>query len=97
MSGVISKPLILAAMLGVLGACTVPEPSQPVPPADNDMCKASQFQGLVGQPGTVLGGMKLPQGTRTIGPNDAVSMDYRPSRLNFETGKDGRIAKIACY
>lgn len=93
----ILRPLILGVTLGVLGACSPPEPSQPVAADDNDMCKASQFQGLVGQSGAVLKGMELPQATRIIGPNDAVTMDYRLSRLNFEIGKDGRIAKIACY
>ena len=36
-------------------------------------------------------------GTRIIGPTQAVTQDYRLSRLNFEIGKDGRIAKISCY
>lgn len=91
------QALILGAMLGLLGACSAPEPPPPAPPSESDMCKASQFQGLVGQPAAVLAEMKLPEGTRIVGPRDAVTSDYRRSRLNFETDKDGRIAKIACY
>ena len=89
--------LSLIVVLGALSACATPEPPAPVAPVDNDMCKASQFQGLIGQPGTVLKGLQLPAGTRIIGPAQAVTDDYRLSRLNFETGRDGRISKISCY
>ncbi|PZP19422.1 MAG: hypothetical protein DI613_21395, partial [Kocuria rhizophila] len=30
-------------------------------------------------------------------PGDAVTADFRPDRLNIETGTDGRIAKVGCY
>ena len=68
----------------------------PVQP-DTDQCKASTLQGLVGQPKAVLQTMLLPAGTRVIGPGDAVTMDFRPDRMNVEIGTDGRIAKIGCY
>lgn len=33
---------------------------------------------------------------RVINPGDMVTMDYRPDRLNIETGTDGRIKAIRC-
>lgn len=33
---------------------------------------------------------------RTIKPGDAVTMDFRPDRLNIEIGEDGRIKRIRC-
>lgn len=34
---------------------------------------------------------------RVINPGDAVTMDFRPDRLNAETGEDGRIKQFRCY
>lgn len=79
----------------VLAACDQPAPPAPAP--DRDLCKASGFQGLVGQPETVVKTMMLPAGSRLIGPGDAVTMDFRPDRLNIEIGTDRRIARIGCY
>jgi ABC-type Fe3+-hydroxamate transport system substrate-binding protein len=33
---------------------------------------------------------------RVFGPNDAVTMDYRPDRLNVELGEDRTITRIFC-
>lgn len=33
---------------------------------------------------------------RQYGPNQAITMDYRPDRLNIETGVDGRIKRFHC-
>ncbi|MBV0890750.1 hypothetical protein KTN05_02660 [Paracoccus sp. Z118] len=85
----------LALPLLALTACVEPVPVVDEP--DTDACKASSYQGLVGQPRTVLDTMLLPAGTRIIGPGDAVTMDYRIERLNVEIGTDSRIAKVACY
>ncbi|MDO5704144.1 MAG: I78 family peptidase inhibitor [Paracoccus sp. (in: a-proteobacteria)] len=63
----------------------------------SDACGASGYQGLIGQPRSVLDSMRFPLGTRTIGPSDAITADYRPDRLNIEYGAGGLIEKIACY
>lgn len=62
-----------------------------------DRCGAAGLQGLVGQPAAVTRQMVLPAGTRVIGPDQAITSDYRPGRLNIETGRDGRIARVGCY
>ena len=86
----------LAALpLLALAACVEPV-TAPVEP-DRDNCNASALQGLVGQPKSVLTTMLLPAGTRVINPGDAVTMDFRPDRMNVEIGTNGRIEKIGCY
>ena len=82
--------------MAVLAACE-PMPVEPQPIAPPDDCRASAYQGLVGQPVAVLGAMTFPIGTRQIGPNDAVTSDFRPDRLNIEYGPAGRIEKVGCY
>lgn len=91
------KKLLVLCLLGGLGACAPVPPSPPAGEAPADSCGAAGFQGLVGQSDAVLRSVKLPQDARVIGPRDAVTMDYRPTRLNFEIGADARIAKISCY
>lgn len=47
----------------------------------------------------VLAAMRVAIGhhrVRVINPGDMVTMDYRPDRLNIETGTDGRIKAIRC-
>ena len=91
------RKLLIVCALGGLGACTLSQPDLPAAPAATDACGAARLQGLVGQSDAVLRDMKLPEGARIIGPRDAVTADYRETRMNFEIGADGRIARIACY
>lgn len=79
-----------------LAACE-PMPVEPPPFEAPDDCRASAYQGLVGQPISVLAAMTFPIGTRQIGPDDAVTSDFRPERLNIEYGRAGRIEKVSCY
>lgn len=88
--------LMLTVPLLVLAGCVAPPPPAATEP-DLDACKASSYQGLVGQPRSVLRTMLLPAGSRVIGPGDAITMDFNVERLNVEIGTDDRISKIACY
>lgn len=86
------------ALIG-LAACE-PVNTGPLPPTlpgPSDACGASGYKGLVGQPREVLASMKFPLGTRVIGPDEAVTADYREDRLNIEYGRGGLIDKISCY
>lgn len=92
------QPLLLAPVLAMTLAACEPLPDDSVTPEPStDECKASSYQGLVGQPREVLNQMNFPIGTRQIGPNDAVTADFRPDRLNIEYGDSGRIEKVSCY
>lgn len=90
-------PLCVALLAAaVLSACeAVPPAVTPEPP--QDACGAEGYQGLIGQPRAVLAQMTFPIGTRLIGPDDAVTADFRPDRLNIEFGRTGRIEKVGCY
>lgn len=89
--------LFAAAATLALAACEpVPAPA-PQLPEPSDACGASGYQGLIGQPRAALNAMKFPIGTRLIGPDDAVTADYREDRLNIEFGRGGLIEKVSCY
>ena len=87
--------IILPALLTLLAACEPVPP--PTPPAPVDECGAAGYQGLIGQPRTALSAMNFPLGTRVIGPEDMVTADFRPDRLNIEYGVNGRITKVSCF
>ncbi|MFV0301640.1 MAG: I78 family peptidase inhibitor [Paracoccus sp. (in: a-proteobacteria)] len=93
-------PVLAAAALVGLAACEPLPPAGdpgPQPPAPADDCGAAGYKGLIGQPREVLTPMKFPIGTRVIGPDDAVTADYRTDRLNIEYGRSGLIEKVSCY
>ena len=88
--------LLAILPLLALAACVEPVAPPAAEPAP-DLCNATALQGLVGQPVEVLAAMTFPIGTRQIGPDDAVTSDFRPERLNIEHGRAGRIEKVSCY
>ena len=93
------RTLAFAALAGLtLAACepVTDDGSQPVLDLPQE-CGAAGYQGLVGQPKAALDSMKFPLGTRVIGPEDAVTADYRPDRLNIEYSRAGLIEKVSCY
>lgn len=89
--------LLFSLLAGVTLAACEPVPVTPSLPEPSQECGAEGYQGLVGQPRSVLDAMKFPLATRVIGPDDAVTADYRPDRLNIEISRSGLIEKISCY
>lgn len=94
---------LAAAMLVAAGlsACqgmpaTGPDAGPPVPAPADDTCGAAPHAALVGQPETALLRQLIMGQVRVIRPGDAVTMDFRPERLNFDIGEDGRIRRIYC-
>lgn len=83
-------------LTGLAGCEPTPEPG-PKPPPPSDECGASALQDLVGQDRSVLARMKFAAPVRVIGPNMAVTADYRPERLNIEYDAKGTITELACY
>ena len=88
---------ILMTPLLLLGCVEPQEPVAPPQPPVAPGCTAASLQGLIGQPSEVAERMSLPPGSRIIGPNQPVTMDFRPDRLNFEIDGKAAIAKIGCY
>lgn len=99
MRGVLAAGLIAGA--GMLAGCTPPAApggaAGPGVPPPSDACGASKLQALVGQPLGALDVKTLPSAPRQIGPDMAVTADYRPDRLNIEYDTANRITKVSCY
>lgn len=93
-----------AAILITLGACaTAPDdaPDAAPPMAGGGPCDADAAQSLVGQPASrelAATAMRLSgaRELRWIPPNSAVTMDYRPTRLNIEYDESSVVAAIRC-
>lgn len=91
-------------MTGLTG-CAPPPSGKPErlpasPPAETG-CGADQLGAYVGVEATddVIATLREWRGDRpmrVILPGMAVTMDYRPDRLNVEVGENGRIAKVRC-
>jgi hypothetical protein len=93
MKGLMPMPraLMLAALL-TLAACS----QDIVPDTPAAACPAEILQPQIGQPLAVLDLAKLHQPNRIIGPNMAVTMDWRPDRLNIEYDSALIIRRIYC-
>jgi Peptidase inhibitor I78 family len=76
----------------VLSACVTTVP----PSTGPDECGASELQYLVGKPAVLLDGMRFSQDVRVIEPGMAVTMDYRPDRLNFVIDDFDVIERVYC-
>ncbi|WP_375551175.1 I78 family peptidase inhibitor [Rhodophyticola porphyridii] len=61
-----------------------------------DACGASGWQALIGEHRDVLAAMTFPAPMRVYGPDDAVTMDYSPERLNVIHDEDGIITRVEC-
>lgn len=76
----------------VLSACVTTVP----PSTGPDECRASELQYLVGKPAVLLDGMRFSQEVRVIQPGTAVTMDYRPERLNITINDFDQIERVYC-
>lgn len=88
--------LALVPML-LLAACVQPETTVVGGLPAANACEADKYQGLIGQPASVLDNMSFAAGTRILKPNMPVTMDFSPNRLNIEVSRNGRIDKVSCY
>lgn len=92
-----NAPFLAAALVGTaaLAACA-PPPSTTVvvtpPPAE---CRAADYQHLVGQKSPAI---SLPAGSeyRQYRKGDALTMDLKPNRINFEYDRTGKLIKVSC-
>jgi Peptidase inhibitor I78 family len=89
------KQILALPVLFMLAACGMddtPPPDGPLPP----LLACLPDQGLVGQSADVLAAMTFPQGTRIFNTGDALTMDFRPDRLNIEIGPGATIVAVSC-
>ena len=89
---------IILVLLLSLGACKTDDSSvgiTEIVATAEDPCGANAAQALIGSDESVLDNIALPDSTRVIGPDTAVTLDYREDRLNIET-LDGAIVRARC-
>lgn len=87
------RGFFIAAAILPLVACMV----ETTPVADaEDTCGAAAMQGFVGQNESVLAATTFAAPVRFIHPKDAVTMDLRPDRLNFDIDDKGIIIRVRC-
>lgn len=91
-------------MLMLATACTGPAPIAPqqgtprptMPSPAEDTCNAARYAGLIGQDATALERVLILSQVRVIRPGQAVTMDYRAERINFNVDEGNRITSIIC-
>lgn len=91
--------LIPLTALAVLVGCADlenPPPAAQLPAPSEDTCNANSYADLIGQDATALERVMILGQVRVIRPGMAVTMDYRPERINFNITQDGLIGSIAC-
>lgn len=89
------KPLP-ALLVAIIFTGCVPDEGTDAPDPANDACGAREMQALVGRPASVLETMRFAGEVRIIPPGSAVTMDFRPDRLNIEIDAASRIARVYC-
>ena len=95
------KHIFLVLPFLVLAACDMPpvsppQPAVPIPPAAQDTCSAARYANLVGQDATALERVLIMGQVRVIRPGQAVTMDFRPDRINFNINAENLVASIRC-
>ncbi len=90
---------LLAACTGRSGPCPIQEPN--AARGAVDACHAGELQRYLRSLPTAdimaaISATVATENIRTIRPGEAVTMDFRESRLNVELGEDGRIKRLRC-
>ncbi|WP_299327999.1 I78 family peptidase inhibitor [Parasphingopyxis sp.] len=93
------KAIASVAALGLTAACATTSDTPPM--AGGGDCNAAPAQALIGETVTQALGANAMQVTgaellRWIPPNSAVTMDYRPNRLNISYDENSVITDINC-
>ena len=86
-------PALILPLLALAACVEDPIPMGPDP--GTDTCGAAEVAPLIGKP---ISSYQPPPGksVRIIRPGDAVTMDYRPDRLNISLDETDRIVSVDC-
>lgn len=90
------RALAVAALLAGLPACLPVTGGIPAGGERAEECGAGGYRSLVGRDRSVADELMTVQPKRVYGPDEAVTQDYRPDRINFVIGADGTIAEVRC-
>ena len=61
-----------------------------------DLCQLDQVRAFVGQPVSYAPVSSLDRPVRVIGPDDIVTQEYNPRRVNFYTDAYGTVTRVSC-
>lgn len=90
--------LSIDAMALALAGCMAGTKAPPT--QAGTVCDAASVQAFIGRNGAAMADEARraagAQSVRVIGPDQAVTMDFRPDRLNLETDAAGKVAKAGC-
>ncbi len=100
------RSAVLAALM--LGACAAQDGAASRGDPDSlfkpdaftvagNLCGASDYAHLVGEPFAETHQAALPANARVIGGNAANTLEYAPRRINVILDGEGRIAAIGCF
>lgn len=62
----------------------------------DDTCGMAALETYVGQQASEIPEAEMPENTRVVGPDDQVTMDYVPTRLNVLTDAEGVVLSLKC-
>ena len=91
--------ILRGSVLAVLAASLIGCATPPAPPPDSGFnasgCGADNYQSFVGTP---LAAASWPSdlNVRVIGPGEAVTLEFDPTRMNMEVDEAGIIQRIYC-
>jgi hypothetical protein len=74
-----------------LAACQAPLPED-----DPNACGKDRYSHLIGASKDRVQAAALPEDTRIYGPNDAVTLELRPERLNFVLDAEDKVIMVVC-
>lgn len=80
----------------VVAGCSAQPPINPISVETSDVCEASRYAQLTGADATDLERVYILGQVRVIRPGQPVDRAFKPERLNFEVGPEGRIARVFC-
>lgn len=95
--------VLMTTAAAFLAGCDMVEMAPPagempanMPPAAEDTCGAAGFADLIGQPRSAAETAALPVDARIVGPDDAVTMDFNPERLNVLLNDNNLVDRLTC-
>jgi hypothetical protein len=94
------RMLAIVSMGLAMTGCARPA-DRPATPAASAMCDSTRIEGAIGQTFTPALGDTWrtkagARAVRVIRPGTAVTMDYRPDRLNVTLDEAGRVTALRC-
>lgn len=91
------KSLISLTLALSCAACaeTTPVPDLPQIPQAGQ-CDPGTYAAFIGQNEEIFARATFPAPMRIIPPGSAVTMDFRPDRVNFDLDADGTITRVWC-